>query len=156
MPKAPETSFEAQQMVAGGAGLEAARAGEVAGDDATQGLTPGGLAEQGAEIRRLEGQRLPGVRQRRLDLREGRGRLGAEDQFVRLIQFDAGESGQVQHMVRLSRPAPAPLGPAADDLQRRLLRLRPAHGVENVLRGLGGECFGHPTAPVGDTESQCS
>ena len=134
---------EAEEMVARRAGLDAPRPGQVGHQDAAERLLPGRTAEQRAEVRRLESELLAVFRQRRLDLGERRRRSGLQDQFLGLVEADAGDRRQVEHMVGPERFAPPPLGAAGDDLQRRHLRHRPADGVEDIVVGFGGKTLGH-------------
>ena len=68
---------------------DAARAGEVAHDRADQGALPGFLAEQRAEVRRLEGEHLVALGQQRLDLAHRRAGAQGDDQFLRRVVDDA-------------------------------------------------------------------
>src|SRR6516162_6499304 len=106
-------------MVARRARLDTARTGEIAGENASEGR-PGAVllagAEQGAPVRRLEGEHLAGLFQRGLDLAERGAGAGSQHQLARLVVTDAGEMGQVKYMGRLDRPSELALRPAGDEL----------------------------------------
>src|SRR6516165_8180185 len=106
-------------MVARRARLDTARTGEIAGENASEGR-PGAVllagAEQGAPVRRLEGEHLAGLFQRGLDLAERGAGAGSQHQLARLVVTDAGEKSQVEYMGRLDRPSELTLRPAGDEL----------------------------------------
>ncbi len=83
---------DAQKVVARGARLDAARAGEIGGDHAADGALPRRLAEQRAVIHRLEAELLVVFRKQRLDLGERRAGARRQHQFFRLVERDAGEA----------------------------------------------------------------
>src|SRR5690606_15091556 len=116
---APADRLEAEKMVARGADLEAARAGEIAGDDAADGLAAGRRAEQPAVVGGLEGEALPLLGERRLDLDKAGAGGGRQHQLLGRIADDAGESIERQLGARLHRPAERPLGAGAAHLERR-------------------------------------
>jgi hypothetical protein len=76
-------------MVARRAGRHATRTGETAHHRTDQGALTGFLAEQRAEIGRLEGQHLVALGQQRLDLAHRRAGAQRDDQFFRRIVDDA-------------------------------------------------------------------
>ena len=112
----PGDGLEAQQVVPRGAGLEAAGAGEIAGQGAAQG---GGFTKMG----RLEGELLALIGQGGFQSGQGRARPRHQDQFIGLVVHDAGQPGDVQHGDDLFAGGPhippiAPLAPARHHLQR--------------------------------------
>ena len=131
---APAYRVQTQQMVAGSARFDTARARQIAGEYTADRRSAGGLAKQRPQIRRFEGELLVGCRQGRLDFRQRRARLRRHHQLFGFVQADSGEVGQVEPMIGLERAAKRPLAPSADNLEWHLVRRRPAHGIEDLLR----------------------
>jgi hypothetical protein len=138
---------DAEEVVARGAGLDAARAGEIACDDAADGALPGLPAEHRPVIHRLEGEFLVVLVQKLLDVGERRAGARRQHQFGRLVQRDAGQARQVERDVGLARPADGALGALAGDFQRLVVAERPAHGVFDLFGVAGFEDVGHCFIP---------
>ena len=132
---------DAEEMVARGAGLDAARAGQIGRDRAADGALAGRAAEQRAIVHRLEGELLVVLVQQRLDLGQRRAGFGREHQFFRLVQRDAGKPRQIERQVGLARPAEPALGALPRHLQRLVVAERPAHGVLDLLGVAGFQVF---------------
>ena len=130
---------EAEEMIARGAGLDAARAGEVRGERAADRAAPGRAAEQRAVIHRLERQLLVVGGEQRLDLGDRRAGPGREDQLLRLIERDAGEARQVEASGRIAPARPMPRFEPCPTISKRLVLARAPswHGGLDVL-GVAG------------------
>src|SRR5690606_1981067 len=89
--------------------------------------------------------------QQSLDLGQGRACAGGEDQFLRLVERDAGHPRQVDRMLRLRRPADAALGAMAEDFERRFFRKRPLNGGER-FGGSGWGEGGHACAEASSAD----
>ena len=130
-------------MVARGAGLDPARAGEVRRQHAADRAAAGGPAQQRPVVHRLEGELLAARGDERLDLGNRRPGARREHQLLRLVQRHAGEPGQIKGQIGLRRPADRALGAVADDLQRLALTERPLHGVLDIFGVARFEGVGH-------------
>ena len=100
-------------------------------------------AEQRAVVHRLERELLVLLRDQRLDLGERRAGFGRQHQFLRLVQRDAVEAGEIERQVGLARAAERALGAAAHDSKRLAFGQRPAHGVLDVLGVPGFQRVSH-------------
>ncbi len=120
---APADPAKTEEMVARRTRLDPPRPREVAGKDTAE-CTPSRLRcrypVKRAPIGRLEGEHLPRLCERGLDLGERRCGAGGQDQLARLIFADAGQPGQVERTRQLQRPAEPALRAAGDDLHRLL------------------------------------
>ena len=121
-----------QKMIAGAAGLDAARTGQPRADHAADGAGAG-HAEQRGRIDRLEGELLVLGVDQRLHVGERRAGLHRDDQLVRLIGGDRIQRRQVEHGVGRHRLADLPPRAMADDLQRLLAGDRRPHHLLDVL-----------------------
>jgi hypothetical protein len=128
---------EAQEMIARRAGLDPAWAGKVGGERAADRTLAGRSTEQRPVVHRLEGELLaPGIDQR-LDLGDRRSRAGGQHQLLGLVERHTAKPGEIERQVGLRRPADRALRGVADNLQRFLLRQRPADGLFDVLAVAG-------------------
>ena len=124
--------MRAEQMIAGAAGLDAARTGEPGADHAADGAVAG-RAEQRGSIHRLEGELLVLGIDQRLHVGKRRAGLHRDDQLVRLVGRDGVQRRQIEHRIGRHRLADRALGAMADDLQRLLAGDRRAHHLFDVL-----------------------
>ena len=132
-------------MVARGAGLDAARAGQIGGDRAAQRAAARIAAQQRPVVHRLEGKFWFVFVQQRLDLGERRAGARREHQLLRLVKRDAGEAGEIERQIGLARPADRALGALPGQFQRLIVAERPAHGFLDFLRVAGFERVSHCT-----------
>ena len=120
-----------QKMIAGAAGLDAARTGEAGADHAADGAEVWHPQQRGS-VDRLEGELLiPGIDQR-LHVGERGAGLYGDDQLVRLIGRHRIEIRQVEQRIGRHRLADPPLGAMADDFQRLLAGDRRAHHLLDI------------------------
>ena len=124
-------------MVAGGAGLEPPRPGEVAGEHATDALPAGLAAEQGTIVRGLERQLLAALGELGLDHGQRGARAGAHHQLLGLVEADSGETLEADHRRSLHRPAEAALAAQPGQLDRLLLGRSPCHQLPQLGRVAG-------------------
>ena len=134
---------EAEEVVACGAGLDPARAGQVRRQRAADGAAAAAAAEDGAIVHRLEGELLALGGDERLDLGKRRTGVRREHQLRGLIERDAGERGEVERQIGLRRPADRALRAMADDLGGLALRQRPLHRLLDGFRVMEFERIGH-------------
>ena len=124
--------MRAQQMIAGAAGLDAARAGEARADHAADGADVRRCrAARGVD--RLERELLVFGIDQRLHVGERRAGLHGDDQFVRFIGRDRVQRRQIEQRIGRHRLADLALGAMADDLQRLLAGDRRAHHLLDIL-----------------------
>ena len=113
----PETAANAEEMIARGAGLDAARPGQIGGNRAADRAGAGLAAEQRGVIHRLEGEFLLACRHQRFDLGERRSGLRREHKLLRLVKRDAGKPREIERRIPLRGAADRALGAAADDFE---------------------------------------
>ena len=124
-------------MIARGARLDPARAGEARGDHAADAAALGRGAEQRRGVDRLEGELLVlGIDQRQ-HVVERRAGLDGDDQFVGLIGRHRIQRRQIEQRIGRHRLPDRALGAMTDDLQRLLGGNRRPHRVLDVL-GIAG------------------
>jgi hypothetical protein len=114
-PAVDET--DAEQVIAGGTGGDATRAGDIGGKDAADGRLAAG-AHDAAVIHRLEGKHLPIAGKCCLDFAHRRSRLGAHRHFGRIVADDAGEFSRREHLLCLDAVSKARTRTAAGDRKR--------------------------------------
>src|SRR5581483_8507420 len=107
--------------------LDAARAGEIGGNDATDTATALLAAEQRAVVERLEGELLIVHLELGLDLGERRAGARRQHQFGRLVEGDARDAAHVERDVGLAGASYGALAAPPDDLERLVVLDRPAH-----------------------------
>ena len=88
---------------------------------------PAACSEDRTAVDRLERELLAVGRDQRFDLGERRAGARRQHQFLRLVERDAAEPGQIEREIGLRRPADGPLGALAGHLQRLALGQRPLH-----------------------------
>jgi FAD/FMN-containing dehydrogenase len=135
--------LHAEQVVARGAGLDAARAGEVAGERTADRAAAGRAAEQRAVVGGLEVEPLVVRGEARLDLGERCAAGGRHHQLLGLVQPDAGEALEGDRMRSGDRAAEGALGARAQDLERAFLARRPADEVLELGRRARSEMLCH-------------
>jgi len=143
---APIDHADADQGVAGGAGIDATRAGDVAGSDRAD-RRLAGCAEKRAMVHRLEGQHLAAITERLLDVGKRGAGARADHHLGGLVERDAGEAGAGERALRLRRAAEARAAVAADDGERRAACDDGFHDGAS-LRLCGGDVEGHECAAV--------
>ena len=140
---APGDRVHAEHMIARRPVLQPLGAGKVGGDDAAERALPRRIAEQRPVVEGIEGKLLVLRRQLRLDLGDGRAGQRGKDQFLGLVELDAGKARHVEQMAGLHRAPDGALGGLADDFQRLVLGHRPADDVAGLLRRTRLERVGH-------------
>ncbi len=90
-----------------------------------------------AIVRRLEGQHLAPLVERALQCRERRSRPGSDHHLGRLVERDSCKPAHGQGVFRLHRPSEASLRAAALDGERSPRGARLAHGLDDLVFGLG-------------------
>ncbi len=113
---------QAQHVVAHRPPGDAARARQIGGNDAADGLRPVRGAQQRAQVGGFADEVLALLGERCLDLRQRRAGAGGEDQFLGRVECDAGEVAGGKAARRLHGAQHAVLGAVAAD-QQRLARL---------------------------------
>ncbi len=83
-------------MVARGAGLDPARAGNIRRQDAADRAAAGDAAEDAGVVHGLEGELLAVGGKERFDFGERRAGLGREHKLLRLVEGDAGQCGKIE------------------------------------------------------------
>jgi hypothetical protein len=123
--------MRAEQVIAGAAGLDAARACEPGPDHAAD-RAGFGSAEQRRGVHGIEGELLVLGVDQRFDIGERRTGLHRDDQLVRFIGGNRVERREIEHRIGRHRLADPAFRAVSDDLERLIVGDRRAHHLLDV------------------------
>ncbi len=138
-------SGKAEEMIAGRAGFDPTRAGQIGGDRAADRACTRRTVQQRAVIHRFERELLALFRDERVDLRERRAGFGGQHQFFRLVQRDTGKPGEIERRIPLRGAADRTLGAAANQFEGFALRQCPSDRFFDLFRLARPQWLTHAT-----------